>query len=438
MRSLELSAQWWNPQLQNTPVGGNLRYSPTKGASLDLIGTFDDGIPLNQLGGSKTIPQISVIYGVTTNGRAISLHNNLVTRSRIGSSGYPTQSLKPQIILQGAHVPDIHSAAFATAFFDFSYLQDWCNRSGFSWQQEVVHTKPNSTITLTFSMPEPVLAQIGDTVLSVETLIRPKPETYNPSISQTTLLRINTAKEINIFQWMDSYMTPFQHFLTFATGNPNSVTRFDLRLKEDTIGPGRSHSGNISAYFEPVFFEERDPSELEARDMLFTLRDVEDLNSILSGWFIAYEQYKQAINLFASGFYFPHRYMDSRFMHSVQVIEVLYSYLVNDHDQGAPKNKTRKALNYLYEQSSDVIEPLVKSKSRFISQVVKARSYYTHYSPNLAPSATNSVDIFWLNEVLIIMVQRTLLKIIGVSSQRSKHIFEKNKRYSSVEYYSQF
>ena len=86
---------WWLPNNPGLKIPGDLKYSPKEGATLELNGAF------NQLGQPRNTP--SIINGVTSKGKEITLSNCLSLGFSMSFPGYQTEKYFAHQLIYGYH-----------------------------------------------------------------------------------------------------------------------------------------------------------------------------------------------------------------------------------------------------------------------------------------------------------------------------------------------
>src|SRR4051794_35044901 len=91
---------WWLPDGADSPLGGELVFSPEEGLALSLIGTLK---PLEEVfKWSERPTEYPIVLGATTDAKRVTLVGCFESEGRIGG-GAPSQTLKASRGLMGHH-----------------------------------------------------------------------------------------------------------------------------------------------------------------------------------------------------------------------------------------------------------------------------------------------------------------------------------------------
>jgi hypothetical protein len=129
---------WWSVDDLNNKVSGTLTYIPNEKASLDLEGF---------------IKKPKIIYGISSNGKKITLYEFSSITSHHNYPGFVTCEYRPRIIFVGEHLSE--ELTFTSVSINYSYLQDWLDTGGFIQGR-------HPEISITYKKPERVIAKLND------------------------------------------------------------------------------------------------------------------------------------------------------------------------------------------------------------------------------------------------------------------------------------
>ena len=440
MKSFEMYGQWRNPDMQQS-VGGILSFSPRDGIRLNLIGalhTSDN--PLDSFTMTAELQQYPLIWGITTDGKHISLIDSAITSTKLSANGYPTQILRPSIILVGYHFQQLEEVQTDTVQVMYSYLQDWYGRSGVTWKIPQKVEDNNNPIELTYTFPKEVTATTVQATINITPTITSQVSAFSPGLLQRVSMQITAKSTLHLTKWMDDFIAPLQHFITFATDRPNAIDDLKVVLKRHNTTTGETHEHSIDVFFEPLVHIECNEKELTSQDMFFTLDQLPHFEQTIEQWLSLHMKLSPMLRLFFGTYYAPHRYLDTRFLLTLQIMEVYYRHTHNKQvpQTDEPQYLFSGILDYLFARGEDILLPLVKKKDSFIEKVITSKNYYTYYDETLKSQAAQEIELYWINEALMLLMRRVILHDIGIDSEQASAFFRENKRYTSAMSLSQF
>jgi hypothetical protein len=124
--SFEYDGIFWPADTPDQKVAGRLSYKPTEGASLDLIGSFDDPIvALNVTGQARRINGVA-------GAKELTLDGCVPQSANIQGPGIIRQEYYAPVVLAGIQFPPEESMQFDSVTLEFDQLPFWIKRENFS------------------------------------------------------------------------------------------------------------------------------------------------------------------------------------------------------------------------------------------------------------------------------------------------------------------
>ena len=124
IKPFKCKGQWWLPEKPDEPVSGILTYTLQEGASLELLGSFNDSVR----GLTETFAP-EIVLGASDQG-LVTLHDCVQTQLTLGTTN--SSNLKVRNVLLGYHFLSEQEINFEKIFVRYSNLDEWVNRSGFN------------------------------------------------------------------------------------------------------------------------------------------------------------------------------------------------------------------------------------------------------------------------------------------------------------------
>jgi hypothetical protein len=445
---------WWLPEQPGTTVGGVLTFSNRKPILLSLIGSLG---PIESFGQPVSH---SVILGVTKNSKFVTLLNCQKTGGQLSAPGYISEEYSPRTVLVGGHFQAAEEVKFHCLQVKYENLAEWIGVSGFTLAPT---PDQEGKYQFSYSFPPRLTAKTTKGDVTVEyTLQQSGDRLSEMRMRQFVSLKIETGVDMGLDDWHTQFLQPIQNLLTLGMGEPTRAT--------ELIGfsPTVTSESDKGAQETPVEILYRQISERSdqrrrlAPEMLFTLSDIADVfEQTMEGWLRVAEDLDSVCNLFFGTRYAPQMYVQQRFLSMAQAAESYHRRRIRnavlgeqDHqrrmsavlestppehrvwlqDLLAYSNEPRFAarIRELFSRTARVLDPLLPKKKKFVSTVVASRNYYTHYDTSLRDRAAHGTKLFFVAEVLSVVVQACLLAEMGISYERQVELFRRSPRYQMI------
>jgi len=451
IEEFEYKGIWWLPDNPEEKISGILKFTPTKGAFLDLIGSFKNTVDMNKC----LKPEI--ILGNSEDGKDITLHKCREIKSKLSSHGFVTSSFHAGEVFVGAHFQRTEDIKFKNLSIHYLYLDEWSNISGFDMENllnEIVHFPDKKEVTIKYKLPEPIQAAINDYKILLEvrvTLPTLSIVQTEASIKQRTYIKIEPLKEKSFDEYLN-IIYRIQEFLSLGVTEPvyplaiEGMTEVNKRKTED-----KAHYQSIEVYYK-VSDISNVPKILIPPEMLFTFKNISDrFEVILKKWFEVADLLKPVYDLYFAILYNPRIYLEHRFLSLIQAIEAYHRLTMNNFELREEQHKKRieeilktipqeyrnwleeklkysnektlrKRLKELLSDLSDIVDNYISDKDSFINKVVEWRNSLTHPDKKLNEKPEDK-ELCNLSQKLKQLVEICLLKELGFSSDNIKPTF---------------
>lgn len=452
IEEFDYTGVWWLPNKPEEKISGTFRFAPHEGAILDLIGSFKDIKDMDR------ILEPEIILGISSNGKGITLHRCVETKSSLSFPGLLTSSFYAVVVFIGTHFQKTEDIKFKSLTVRYSHLDEWVNISGF----DIRHDRDEAAIK--YKVPEAIEASINndyrvfiDIRATYPTLSIVQQEA---SIKQKTYIRIVPSEEKPLDQYLN-IMYHIQNFLSLGIMEPvyplviEGITEMNKEMIKDR------------AYYPPVEISYKLPDIPKASktllpffDMLFTFKDISDrFEYFLKNWFKKVELLGPVYDLYFGTLYNPHMYLQHRFLNLIQAIEsyhrrVMKNYELPEKEHNerikeildAIPQKYKKWLSYKLGKYSnepdlgrrlgeilgkcpEIVNSLIADKNNFVQKVVVTRNYLTHYDSSLKERAAEGEELYHVTQKLKTLLEMCLLTELGFDFNDIKNLFLKNRRY---------
>lgn len=419
----EYQGYWWLPEFPDHKIAGTLTGIKTGNLELSLLGQLQER---NVALGIKSVTHLAILGMVSK--KLISLSNCHIIGSEFSFPGFATERLSVSTAFIGAHICDTEEAKFNKIILKFNNFDEWLCIPFI--KTEDIRDDLGSLLGYDFSyrIPNSIKIDLEKFNMSVDYFADAK-ETFlgmihsrNIELRQFGLISLNNDNKMSLDEWNQTFINPWQNFLTLATGEPSYLQSLQVLEDENKI--------------DVLFRKNRNESPKEIRDwdMLFTLRDIRDrFDEFVKSWLSVSAKFDSVCNLFFSTKYTSSLYLENQFLPITQAVE---SYHRRSDKFNCKKEFTLKdRLTDIYNLTAEVMNPLVEDKEKFIKTVVSTRNHNIHFNNNSKDPIFQGRDLFWATRILGYMLQACLLAEIGFSNEETGRLFRRNQEYSFAEGY---
>lgn len=438
MESVEYKGIWWKPENTDKKINGRFCFNTDKGGILELDGVLD----------GKTH---STIYGVTNNGKQITLQHAFNLEWTRYSAGIQGES---RIYINRAFIGGLlqDDPKFVKFVFRTTLLDEWVNISGF----DIRHDFEGHIFDVKYKLPEPVEIYRSEEV-RMKIDINAKLPSLNfvqkeATISQKTYITIETgtSKELSFFL---DLIYKIQNLISFATLKPVvpiEVLAYSSGVYEE-VGDKR-YPSSIEVLYLPT--GERKDFDVLPPNMLFSYNDIkETIVSKVAKWLEKSAELSPVFNIFFGDMYRPSGFLESKFLGLVQAVEAYHRRTSCNHELSEEKHKKRideiltatpseykewleKRLKYsneptlrcrlkqLYDDNKIIIKTLIK-REEFVNLSVDTRNYLTHYDKSLERSIASGRKLLFLIEIHKTLLLLCLLRELEFSWEEIEAISKK-------------
>jgi hypothetical protein len=458
---------WWLPEKPDGKIPGKLRFTPTDGANLTLQGSLK-GSGLASVVSSSKFFNPPLVLGITSTGKAITLHQCFEKGTSFSSGGGVTSELGATWVFINAHFTSPDEVKFKSVSIHYAHLDSWANLPGFELDD---HELVQGKLTLRYERPSAFQMELGDFNFSIGA--------SGPSLSydqirqvkigQKAWVRLKSPVEKPLEDFM-GILHHIQNFLTLAMTRPTfpMIVGSTVEITPDSPDDTQRPDLPVDIFYQLPWWPGETKS-LHSFEMLFTLPVVRDrLNVYIATWIQAAEMLKPVYDLYFSILYNPHMYVESTFISLSQAIETyhrrkiggkyqpdeefregLYQKLVSvlppELDKGFKQSLKDGKLLYANEYSlrkrlQDLVGrlspnfPLNFIDANFVSKVCDTRNYLTHYDPDLREKSAQGVELYNLNEGLRTILEICFLEELGFAHEDIRKMLSSNRAHRHLLY----
>lgn len=450
---------WYFKERPEVGGGGSLLLDYWDGFRLrfsddGLLGSIADLWGIDS-GFGKALPEIikpSLIYGQTSDGLFHLFDCEIANfDTRFVSVGYAVIS-KYSAQLDAP-------PSFEELIVEFSHLDSFMDVTGFSHNGE-----PNDAAVLRRDVVPDQIVEMGDFTLTLA--MKGSEELVDGSIhkrlyTEAPMMRIRFATPRDI-AGVREVLHKLHRFFSFAIGQAGTIDRIRGVL------PSRGDGDVQNRLVDVVYDSPTSAPYTKSRNgRVFRYSQLAgNFDSCIRQWFELAEKIEPTLTLYLGHSFRPDQFLEDLFMSLAQGIESFHrricggTFVVNEEfevvcealKRAIPKETDKdlgerisQSLNYMNEYSlrrrlKDLIEKyladfetLIRSKipdvKKFISAVVDTRNYYTHYSNPESSNVAQGEDLYQITEQLRLLIQLSILKSLGFTSEMIATIGELNSRF---------
>ena len=459
MAEQRIKGNWWRIDAPDQKLPGEITYSATVGATVDLFGHIYEGF------GQPGRTERFTLHGLTLNNKPITLFECVVAKSTRHMPGGASCFVESSFGIVGMHVAEAADIQFKTASIAFNGLRDWTWMSGI--QSKYEQEPPQAVFT--YKAPTDVLVgQFDNLTAKLEFSADISPGSGKLLVKENCRLKIE-ADSPSPYTAFENVIRGFQEFLCLALQRPS----YAIEIIGHGDVPKQIIQGNELyedfLIIQHLAIQKWDREELIPQDTLFTLSELGGpLEDVIKRYFLKRDRLRVPVDLYMSTIYHPGQLLRARFLTLAQAIEAYHRGSMNgkyvddkvyasrlrellwkavpatiDPDfRDALKNKLnylhefslRKRLEILAEKYHTTIGKLLGPVGQFASSVTEFRNYLTHPDP----SSRSIVKIDWktqwqLSEKMALLLEtcfldelgfseKQILEIVRSRSQRARHV----------------
>lgn len=440
--------KWWLPDAEDRPVFGTLQLEWGQSPRLELIGSL---VGPEAFGEEERHP---IILGSTSDGKRVTLDDCLTTNLHfsLGAFDLPTVQMVASVALIGAHVGDVDGQRFGRCRLEVERLTDWLQPPAMTQEVETADSgRRLVSARLVFRLPPLIESSIGPARLTFGFSWSSRGDLrHEASFVQEGGLAMSHEAGLTLEEWLQDYVTPLCNLVSLATERRASVVR--LVLSEPQTAEGSASDGSeVEAIWRREAPDPDPPRLLLPPEMVFGIRDFDDVTASLGRWFTASDELGDAVNLFFGVRVAETMYTENRFLNLTQAAEVYHRRRFGGTDLPADEHRARLAgvlgaappahrqwleerlrysdeptlrrrLRELYRLARPVMAPLAGDGRAFIDQVVKARNFHTHWDTTARGQVLRGAGLWHLSELVGLLVAGCLLTELGFTAERASDL----------------
>ena len=458
----EIKGIWWLPEDQNDKKNGKLSYSIQNGIKLEVSGNFK--LTRNQQNSSNEYSRSyrKVIYGRLISGLTVSLFKC----TREGYSGMCGECIYQKFNVStaffGKHLEEENTSQlnFTRMDLTLTHLEDWLGtRNAISINNDGPQlNNENDHLTITYKRPSLPSFTIKCIESEVEFLSQSKSISkgwHHSGLVHRCSINITPFIEKS-FDWFSQIALDIENFLSLLSDTQSQYTQLLLYTNRSFDEPVTV----LHKLMNPIYEKET----LHPLEMIIPFQKIStNFKNILELWFKKTNELRPVFDLFFSVRNNQRLYVQSKFLHLTQAIEIFHrkeepsTYLeeikFNNFKESIVesieiwptedgfKESFLNRLKYANEFSlrtrlrkvilslnSKLSNEFFKDRNKFINEIIGHRNNLTHYGPSRKDRSEKK--LYYYNIKLSILLSYLILTTINIPSNLvSERLIEKRKYY---------
>jgi hypothetical protein len=457
IEEFEYKGDWWLPDNPQKRIKGMLKFKPSEGATLDLIGSFKDFKNFN------IALDLDIILGETTNGKAITLYKCFEKSSSMSLPGSITSLIFANYVFVGIHFQKAEAIVFKNMSVHYYHLDEWINKPNCT--MEFPKDEEEKTVTIRYTLPQPIpIANDKQYKISINfNASIPTPSAKGVAIKQKAVIIIETTQEM-AFEYYRTILYQIQNFLCLGITEATYPIFISGTTEASKIElEGKSHYNPIEIFFQLSEVPDIN-KKISGYEMLFVFSDIADnIEVYLGNWLQKAKLLEPVFDLYFGTFYNRRMYLQHRFLSLTQAIESyhrrillgkyqsdkeylegLYSEFMKCILTVSDENfktglKTRmkylnefslrKRLMDLSKKHEEILNLRIRNIEKVITDTISTRNFLTHYDLELEKEAKSGEELYILCEKLKFILEICLLFEIALPIEKIKALVERNESY---------
>lgn len=455
----EYKGKWFLPEDPKNTIEGILKFTPSKGANLDLEGVFPR--PKNM----QKVIKPKIILGYSNRSEKITMYEcleeNITYIVDSGGQKAIKSSFYAHLVFVGNHFYNEEDIFFNRLHVHLTNLDEWVSISGI----DIKYEDEGNDFNIEYIHPKPIkLAEFEDFRLFLEFSVTPPPiSTLNEiNIKQTTYILFESKTEKHFNNYRDLIFL-MQIFLGFATSEPV----YPLRIMGENKSIKLFEKDGISCN-KPIdiIFQLSDFGTIQKKifpfDMLFNFNDINDkIEKCIYNWLNKEKKLRAVYELYFFTIMNPQIYLENKFLSLAFALEAYVrkkmrtsellkeehrkriKYIIDSIEKEDIKIWTEKKLVYsneltlrekiykIFEKFSGLADRLIPDWPDFAKQVADTRNYYVHREKPKNRKIVKGQELFILTERLKMLIEIILLNEIGFSNKDIVNLITRNRKYTN-------
>ena len=420
MEPLDVDGLFWLVDKSDDKVAGRLRFDPTEGARLGLIGKFKDFVP----SGHNPPVRMNAIAG----GRFFTLEDCHFAGLRVeyaggGQTGLTRHEYQSDLLLAGLHWKDHEPLQFKNVLLHLRYLEQWINQLNTLPSGYEARSRNRPLIVAAFDELERkavVAGAFGELGLTYGRATSGD-RFLETMIQQNFFFDLRMTASCSLDEVLNSCRS-LQDMVTLGCDFPSAVTDMAMEHPQQTSDKLVTEKLPIKPYMRAIGNYAGGPrGGVHPSKMLFTLSDLGGIEGIAK-WLEVASRYRIAVGALVGNLYAPSPYSEIRFFNACTAAEAFRRIQL-----GKQQLNLAQELPILAQQAGDAFKDLVGDVDNWAKRVIQTRTNIVVHR-GLRHGA-DGYDVIWLADSLHLLVVLCLLEECGVQKKAEESIRHSERFY---------
>ena len=412
MERFDVDGLFWLVDKPDDKVAGRLRFDPTEGAKLGLIGKFKDFVP----SGSNPPVRINAVAG----GRFLTLEDCHFERVRVeyagaGQTGLTRHEYHSDLLFAGMHRENLEPLQFKNVLLHLRYLEQWVHAlpsKPIGYEDKVDALPRISHKFDAFERAAVVDVGYGELGLSYGQV--QYGDHFLEAVRRQNCYFDLRLAESRSFGEIMNWCWMLQDLVTLGCDYPSAVTGVTFEHAQQSGDAPDAESQPIRPYMRASgHYTSGSYDSMSVGNAIFTFHDIAGMEGVTK-WLKVASRYRLALNSLTHNLYSPTPYSENSFFNACTAAETIRRIQL-----GKQNLNLSKELLELAEQAGDMFKDLLGDVKKWAQKVVQIRSKFVVH-PGL--QGTNVLVASVLADSLHLLVVLCLLAECGVKGKASERI----------------
>lgn len=411
-KEINIKCVFWLPSNPSKRLEGILRFNQELGIEIELFGHFDKYHHLS----SK---ENSILLGVTSDGKDVTLLKCYETSRRFGIPGFDTSSIAALYLFEGKHFNSEDDIMFDFLNIEYENINRWIGISGFD---KPIYDSSLNELVVKYTQPKGLSFNINEVwKLKIEFYFFRPGEYFIPTesieIKQSPEIVFEPASKKSFKEFQEQY-SAFNSFLSICYFHYPKINSINFYIETFDDENNKKYE-KIFLYFKQGLDYRKYKEYAYREDYLLLFGDMKkNFESHIQRWVHLNNIIHATIDILTEVFMDRKSIMEFHFLSLVQAIENMHRRLI-DKKNVALQKRVEAIINRVPKQ---ILDGLSIKSIDFATRVKNNRNHYTHYDERSEKHKEDLSQLYILSEKMKILIIANLMIEIGLTDEEVESI----------------